>query len=390
MSKTKRMIRAFIIFDLMMICLYLLLNAYQPMLFEILRHGLSEIDDYRIFHNREIRKATVVSSFPQMLIDLSNSMVSIDNDEKVALEEFVNESETTALVIVKDGRLAFEGYFNGFNRADLSMAFSVTKSVVSMLVGLALDDGLISSVDDPIMDYLPQLDQARFSEIRIRHLLQMTSGIEYNESNFNPFSIHAEAYYTPDLAALVQRFKINASPGVEFNYKSGDTILLGLILSKVLNGETISAYLQRKIWGPLDMEYNALWAVDRPGGLEKVWCCLSARAIDFARLGQLYLDKGRWKGRQIVPAWWIEKSTKRDVSEGSAPFYQHGWYIMSETYGDFRAEGVRGQFIYVNPAHNTVVVRLGKSLGGYDWDEWKNILTGLSQIVSGGENGGLL
>ncbi|HET9053029.1 MAG TPA: serine hydrolase, partial [Cyclobacteriaceae bacterium] len=153
----------------------------------------------------------------------------------------------------------------------------------------------------------------------------------------------------------------------KFEYVSGNTQLLGLVLERALKNKTVTEYLQEKLWKPLGMEYDASWSLDKKkNGLEKTFCCLNARARDFAKIGRLYLNKGNWNGKQIVSQKWVEVSTHADLTDGGASFYKYQWWIPSPN-GDFMAEGILGQFIYVNPAKNLVIVRLGKKHGDTDW-----------------------
>ena len=161
--------------------------------------------------------------------------------------------------------------------------------------------------------------------------------------------------------------KLKREPGTKFDYASGNTQLLGLLLERSLKGKTITAYLQEKIWTPLGMEYDASWSIDqRKNGIEKTFCCLNARARDFAKLGRLYKNKGNWNGKQIVSQQWVEESTKADTTNGSVAFYQYQWWLPTPNQ-DFMAEGILGQYIYVNPSKDLIIVRLGKNEGKVDW-----------------------
>ena len=150
---------------------------------------------------------------------------------------------------------------------------------------------------------------------------------------------------------------------------SGNTQLLGLILERALKNKTITQYLEEKIWIPFEMEYDASWSLDRKkNGIEKTFCCLNARARDFAKIGKLYLNNGQWNGKQIVSESWVKQSTKIDQTNGSAWYYQYQWWIPTYN-GDFMAQGILGQFIYVHPKNNIIIVRLGKNTGNANW--WK-------------------
>jgi CubicO group peptidase (beta-lactamase class C family) len=204
----------------------------------------------------------------------------------------------------------------------------------------------------------------------------MTSGIEFNESYFNPFGDAASFYYGRNLRKEIAEMKSKTEPGTKFAYASGNTQLLGLVLERALKGKTVTTYLQEQLWGPLGMEYDASWSIDRKtDGLEKTFCCLNARARDYAKIGRLYMNKGNWNGKQIVSENWVNESTKLDTSNGSPRYYQYQWWIPTPN-EDFMAQGILGQYIYVHPTKNLIIVRLGKTEGKADW--W-SIFTSLAE-----------
>ncbi|MFN6082646.1 MAG: serine hydrolase domain-containing protein, partial [Bacteroidota bacterium] len=228
---------------------------------------------------------------------------------------------------------------------------------------------------EPITIYIPELRKSGFDKVSIKHLLQMTSGIAFNESYINPFGDAASFYYGLNLRKLINQMKIKKQPGKEFDYVSGNTQLLGLVLERALQDKTVTSYLQEKIWLPLGMEFDASWSIDRKvQGIEKTFCCLNARARDYAKIGRLYKNNGNWNGKQIVSETWVKESTKLDTTDGSASYYQHQWWLPNPG-NDFMAEGILGQYIYVNPAKDLVIVRLGKDEGEADW--W-NLFTSLA------------
>ena len=170
--------------------------------------------------------------------------------------------------------------------------------------------------------------------------------------------------------------KLEIEPGDRFAYSSGSTQLLGLVLERALKNKTISSYLEEKIWQPLEMEFDASWSLDRKkNGLEKTFCCINARARDYAKIGRLYLNKGKWNDKQIVSENWVAQSTKIDTTNNSSLRYQYQWWLPSQT-GDFAAQGILGQYIYVNPEKNLIIVRLGKGVG---FTDWKTAFLGISQ-----------
>ncbi len=200
-------------------------------------------------------------------------------------------------------------------------------------------------------------------------MLQIIYGIDFNESYTNPFGDAATFYYGINLRKATRKIKLKTKPEHYFEYVSGNTQLLDLVLERALKEQTVTAYLEEKLWIPLEMEFEASWSIDKKkNGLEKTFCCINARVRDFAKIGRLYFNKGRWNGKQIVSEDWVRQSTKIDTSGGSAWNYQYQWWLPSKT-GDFMAAGILGQYIYVNPEKELIIVRLGKYRGKTDWAE---------------------
>jgi CubicO group peptidase (beta-lactamase class C family) len=279
----------------------------------------------------------------------------------------LENNKTLAFLIIRNDTIQYEKYFKGYSEENIVPSFSMAKSITSILIGCAIDEGLIKSVDEPITNYIPELVKNGFEKVTIQHLLQMTSGIKFNESYVNPFGDAASFYYGLNLRKQIRRMKLKTEPGRTFEYVSGNTQLLGLVLERSLGNRTISQYLQEKLWTPLGMEYDATWSIDRKkNGLEKTFCCLNARARDFAKIGRLYKNQGDWNGKQIVSKKWVQESTKLDLSDGSVNYYQYQWWMPTPGV-DFMAEGILGQFIYVNPSKNIIIVRLGKNEGKANW-----------------------
>jgi CubicO group peptidase (beta-lactamase class C family) len=258
----------------------------------------------------------------------------------------------------------------------------VAKSLLSILIGCAIDDGYIESVNQPVTDYVPELRANGFDKVTLRHLLQMTSGMDYEESD-SPFGLQARFYYGENLEEMLLDLKLRHSPGVYFDYKSGENQLLGLILSRALPSMTITEYTQARIWEPLGMEYDGLWSVDHePGGLEKTFCCLAARSRDYAKIGRLYLNGGNWNGQQIVSSAWVRESTRLDISDGSSAEYQYQWWLPDAYGTDFMAVGLLGQYVYVSPKHDVIIVRLGKSEGQIERYQWEDFMAAIVAEVS--------
>jgi CubicO group peptidase (beta-lactamase class C family) len=328
-------------------------------------YNFADHKDYKKFPSRSIEKSPETFYFfePDSLKPPKSVTMAGDS---LSWREFLHHEKTLAFLIIKNDTLLAEDYFYDYDKASIIPSFSVAKSVISLLVGCAIEEGLIGGVDEPVTKYLPELADAGFDEVTIEHLLRMTSGLDFNESYVNPFGDAATYYYGRNLNKSVSKAKLEVTPGERFQYVSGNTQILTNILDQVLGEKTVSAYLEEKVWLPLGMEFDAGWSLDKKGGLEKGFCCLNARARDFAKIGRLYLNGGNWNGTQIVSRDWVERSTRIDTTEGSVWYYQYQWWQASDR-GDFYAEGILGQFVYVNPQKNFIAVRLGKKYGDVNW-----------------------
>ncbi len=339
-------------------------------------YNFADIKDYKIFPSRPLKNDSVKFTFAQTNNAKYPKKITVKNKEYV-FEEFLKKSKTVALLIIKNDTTHYENYLYGYDETSIVPSFSMAKSFTSILIGCAIDDHLIQSVNEPITNYIPELKNKGFDKVSIEHLLQMTSGLKFNEGYFNPFGAVASFYYGSNLRKEISKLKLKNEPGKKFEYVSGNSQLLGLVLERALKNKTVTQYFQEKIWKPLGMEYDASWSIDRKkNGLEKTFCCVNARARDYAKIGRLYLHNGYWNGQRIVPEEWVRTSTKIDTSNGSAAYYQYQWWIASRA-GDYMAQGILGQYIYVNPAKKLIVVRLGKSEGEWDW--WY-VLVNLGQI----------
>lgn len=327
-------------------------------------YNFADIKDYKKFPNREIQnKSNTIFNFP-----ISNQNFDL-NLIKNDFDEYVSKNKTVAFLVIHNDTIKYEKYYNKYNEASIVPSFSMAKSFTSILIGCAIDDKLITSIKEPITNYIPELKKNDFQKVTIEHLLQMTSGLDFNESYLNPFGHAASFYYGRNLRKETSKLKLKNEPGKVCEYASGNTQLLGLVLERALKEKTISKYFEEKIWTPLQMEYDASWSIDKKkNGLEKTFCCVNARTKDFAKIGRLYLNKGNWNGNQVVSQKWVESSTKRDTLRGSAGNYQYQWWIPNKK-GDFIAEGILGQFIFVSPSKNLIIVRLGKKYGNTNWEK---------------------
>lgn len=330
-------------------------------------YNFADIRDYKKFPKRIIEKDSIPFQFYIAKKGDYPKTASNNLGDTLTFDEFLEDHETVAFLIIRNDSIQYEKYFNGYSESSIVPSFSMAKSITSILIGCAIDDGIIQSVSEPVTHYIPEMKENGFGQVSIEHLLQMTSGLEFNEGYYNTFGEVAAFYYGRDLREATIDLELKDEAGEEFEYLSGNTQILGLILDRALKDKSISEYLEEKIWQELGMEYDASWSIDKKkNGLEKTFCCINARARDFAKIGRLYLNKGQWGGKQIVPESWVERSTKIDTSNGSAWNYQYQWWLPTKK-GDFMANGFLGQYIYVNPDQKLIIVRLGKNTGDISW-----------------------
>jgi CubicO group peptidase (beta-lactamase class C family) len=273
------------------------------------------------------------------------------------------EFETTALVVIENDSLVYEQYFSGYDQETLSNSFSMAKSFVGLLIGMALKDGYIKNLDEPIGNYLPEFKEEPYAGITIRHLLSMSSGLDFKESYGSLFGWPAKAYYGNDVNATVMNAPKLNEPGKVYEYKGGDTQLLGMILEKVLGKEKVSDYAA-KLWQKIGSESDAFWSLDKEDGMEKVSCCYYATARDFARFGKLVMQYGKWSNEQLIDSSYIAQSMQlaptitKDGKANSQYGYQ--WWVMKHQNMDvFYARGIKGQYIFCIPQKKMVIVRLG-------------------------------
>jgi CubicO group peptidase (beta-lactamase class C family) len=292
-------------------------------------------------------------------------------------EAFLAETKTQAFIVIQHDRVLYERYFGDIERDSIATSFSVAKSYLSALVGIAIEEGAIGSLEDPITTYLPELlaRDARFGSITIRDLLDMTSGIRYEENHFIGGD-DGLTYYFDDLRRLaLERAQIQEPPGERWHYNNYNPLLLGLVLERT-TGMPVAEYLQQRLWSRIGTEFAASWSLDHEEGFEKLESGINARPIDFAKLGRLYLHGGDWDGDQVVPAEWVRESATvlpRDAGYWPAEFtspegsISHGmfWWHMMRPNGEVIsiAHGNLGQFIVVAPAQDLVIVRTGAEYG---------------------------
>lgn len=400
MTNKKRIFRTVVFtpFIVLSITVIVLSIRYSPTyVYRLITMNVADVYDYKNFDNHKIRGAKSTNTFisqPKEKYVESLFEKLVTNTGFNNFEEWANESQTTALIIIQRDTVIYEKYFNGFSRDSYFHSQSVAKSFISFLIGAAIDDGLVKSVDDPMTNYIPELLQRdyRFQKISIKHLLEMRSGLAYNTSLIPFTNIHAPwhdeavGYYHPNVRKLLlENVEISSEPGKDFQYSNYNTSYLGLIIERATR-LSVSNYLEQKLWSKI-MEYDALFSIDsKESDFEYMPSRLIARAIDYARFGQLMLNEGNWYGNQIVSKDWVLESTRenKSISREIYPrwfgtkekriYYNYQWWghVNEDSTFHFYANGNLGQNIYIIPHKETVIVHCGNSLKHYssDFDLW--------------------
>lgn len=309
----------------------------------------------RLFATREIKADGPAYPLPEAPVDFNG--LSFDfAGESFDVDTYIRRANVAGLLIVHDGRIALERYALGNTEDTRWISFSVAKSVVSMLIGAAVRDGYISDVDEPVTDYLPRLKGSVYDGVTIRDLLQMSSGIAWNEDYADPQS-DVNTYPWYDVMALydfVGRKPRVAKPGARFNYNSADAELVGTLLRAAI-GNNLSNYLATKIWQPFGMESDANWLLGSANGGEVGGCCISATLRDYGRIGIFALSDGRLPdGTAVLPAGWMQESL---APSNAYDGYGYLWWLGDD--GEYEARGVFGQGIFVHPGHEIVIVKHG-------------------------------
>ena len=308
------------------------------------------ISDYEYFDNKEIRSA---NPQPWALHKQYNTI-----DESDELEELNYERKTKSFLVIKNDSILFEKYYDGHKQTDISNSFSVAKSIVTSMMGKAIMEGKIKSLNQPVSDFFEEYKDGIASELTVGDLASMSSGMKWNEKYYSVINITSESYFTDDLRSVILRQEIENKPGQAFRYSSGDTQLLAMVIEKA-TGTSLSDYLSQKFWSPMGAETIALWQIDsKESGMEKAYCCIAATARDFARFGKLYIDKGKWGDTEILDPSFVELSLKPVFDD--SPFYGYGWWLYEyEGKKVFTMNGHRGQFVISFPDENIIIVRQG-------------------------------
>ena len=323
--------------------------------------GKHSIHDYKTHPTRLVASGGAPQYWP---LD-SNYNKGVIPDSLMAV---IDSNDTHAFIVIQNGKLLYEKYWDGYTPKTLSGSFSAAKSIISLLIGIALDEGKIKSLDEPVGNYVPHFKEAGLEKVRIKDLLTMSSGTNYRESDKSYFSLNASAYYGDDEGYLISQLKAKEPAGVHWDYRSADTQVLGFIVEKAF-GQNISELVSERFMKPMGAEADALWLLDGNKNHEKAFCCFNGVAHDYARFGQLVLNNGQWNGKQIVSESYIKAATTpasylKDPYENGNPvdFYGYQYWIVHHRGLSIPAQnGLFGQYVFIIKEKNAIVVRLGES-----------------------------
>ena len=360
----------------------------------VVLHWDSSVEDYRIFPKRVIQKSENPYVYTESINQAVGDIILDHSNKKLPLSEFVNKTKTTSFIIIKNDEIIYRQYANGYNENSTFTSFSMAKSVVSLLIGKAIEDGYIASVKQPISDYINEFKDLPIGNTTIEELLLMRSNIAYDEDKFLWFGDDTLTYWYDDLRQLaLKHTKLTDKYNGAFHYNNYHPLLLGIILERS-TGVSVSQYFQNEIWQKIGAEYDSSWSLDSDkSGFEKMESGINFNAVDFIKIGSMILHNGYWNRQQIIDNDWLDVSTsckfplnndeyKNTFLDGKNIGYKYMWYsVPSNQSGyDIVAWGKSDQILYISPANDIVVLRTGKTDGGVD--NWVNVIKGIITNVN--------
>lgn len=318
----------------------------------------ANINDYKDFDNN-----VILAGSPRVWhqhLDYNQFPLSVN------FEKEMKDFGTAGFVIIKDHQILSEYYFNGYAQNDITNSFSMAKTFTTMMLGKAIEQGYIKSLDQKITDFIPEFKDDRFgSQCTIGDLSAMTSGYDWDEDYYFPLNPTAKAYYGDDIVKQMLDRKFVSQPGKHFKYQSSDTQLLGIVIERAIENKSLSQYFQEEFWQPMGMEMDAQWSKDNPKGMEKTYCCFNATTRDFAKLGQLLLNDGNWYGKQILDSTFVQKMVfpnKKAFEPNEPKIYGYSVWMDYDYKTPFYAMlGHLGQRVIVIPSEKIVIARTGKT-----------------------------
>jgi CubicO group peptidase (beta-lactamase class C family) len=318
----------------------------------------------RLYPTRTVKRGSTVYPLPPASKQLANFTFT-SNGKSYDLYDYVSLNRVAGMVVLKDGKVAFETYQFGNTEKTRWMSMSVVKSMTASLVGAAIQDGYIKSIDDPVTRYLPELAGSAYDGVSVRNLVQMASGVKWNETYTDPASDRREmlriqnAQKPGAVLEFMAKLPRAAAPGTRWNYSTGETSVVGALVHAAVK-KPVAQYLSEKIWAKVGMEDDATWWLESPDGLEVGGSGLSATLRDYARFGVFLLAEGKAGGEQVLPAGWVNEAGSSKIVDGKTVDYGYMLWPVPKAAGTvnegaFEARGIFGQHVYVNPREKVVI-----------------------------------
>jgi len=339
-------------------CLSLLVTGNEYIFTAISRtyldgHDTANINDHRAFENRII-EASQSQPWPIHQNFAAESL-------PVELGEYLDKYQAAAFLVIHQGQILREQYFLDYSESSNTNSFSMAKTVLTLLLGIAIDDGLISGLDQKLVDFLPEFADDEYGRLAtVGSLSSMTSGYDWEEDYYSPFSPTVELLYGDDVSEFVLGGHFSKPEGAEYYYSSAGTQLLAVLITRAIKlqnpSATLSIYLSKKLWQPLGMNSDGRWHLD-DSGMELAFCCLNSNARNYAKLGQLMLQDGQWLGEQLVP---IEHINLMRTPNMVSHYGYSNWINEDNNPPFYSFNGHLGQYIIIVPEHELIIVRLGE------------------------------
>lgn len=384
--------KIFLVMIVAVILIFAALFIKQPYLIRVLQYRTPNANTYKIFPQAVVHKSDSAFHF----IRTKNQRDNLDtlhifdgNNESVSLKDYIKNGDINVFLVIRNDSVLYERYQNGYADSTLTTIFSGAKSIISIMIGKALDNGNIKSLNDKIVNYIPELKiNLAYQNITIKNLLDMKSGLDFQDALGGItkafFSDEAKYFYTHDMKAELLKAKLVNQPGTVWKYKSIDPILLGWVLENA-TGKSVTQFFEENIWKQLGTEYNASFGLDHKSGLANTASRFQVTAIDLAKIGRVFLNKGNYSGKQIISENWVNQSLNIGAEKpASAKGWQKSahhflWWIPQEgENGDYAAEGMLGQRLYVDPKTNTIIVQFANhGAGNYPYRKISRYLAGL-------------
>ena len=359
MTKMKRSTKVSAIFAAIVLIAAIVFLCLPYYARQALIHLYPKIDDKELFYRDTVHAPDQARLWPKSSEYNRHRLTASE-------EAYLDSMETVSFLLIRADSILVEDYRNGWNDTLTSNIYSCTKSIVGLLAGAAHDDGSIVSLDDPVSKYIPSYTKGRQADVTVKDLLTMSAGMAWDEAYSSLFSLTTHGYYGNDLYDLVTGLEVSEQPGVQYDYRSGETQLLAFVI-EAATGKTLSKYAEEKLWKPLGAEHDAYWLLDKEGGDEKAFCCFHTTARDAARFGALMLDYGKWEDRQLISEDYMRQALspasylKDEWGEDGLDYYGYQFWIQKYKGGQYRLmRGMLGQYVVAIPQYDAIMVRLGK------------------------------